>query len=100
MSVFNYFIGKWKTARDDGGSAEWVFKWGHDKNSVENKIVSKDGEGKVVLSNTGVLIWDEGNRRFVNVCVNLTGNRIDFLWDKISDNTWETWIRGACLCRR
>ena len=79
----------------DGEVAEWTFDWGHNKNSIENKIVVKNGEGEITLSNSGFIVWETGNRRFVNACVGASGNRVDYLWEKSGDKEWKTWLRGS-----
>jgi hypothetical protein len=94
LKPFEYFIGKWKSKGDDGDIVDWEFSWGHKKNSIENKIVSKGPDGEITIWNSGILIWDAGSRRFVNVCVNADGHRLDFLWEKKEEKKWQTWLRG------
>ena len=95
LKPFEYFIGKWKSEASDGEVDEWTFDWGHNKNSIENKVVAKNGKGEIAFSNSGFIVWDAGNRRFVNACVDASGNRVDFLWEKSGDNEWKTWHRGS-----
>ena len=94
LEPFEYFIGEWKAETSDGEVTDWTFGWGHEKNSIQNHIVTKNAEGDVTLSNSGFLIWDGGARRFVNACVGASGNRLDFLWEKSGDKEWKTWLRG------
>lgn len=95
LKAFEFFIGKWKAEESDGGVTKWEFDWGRNKNSIENNVVVKNGEGMVTLSHSGAIVWDGGNRRFVNALVSGGGNRIDFLWNKNGEKEWQTWRRGG-----
>ena len=95
LQPFTYFIGKWRAEESDGEVTDWTFDWGYKENSIENKIVVKNAEGEVTLSNSGFLVWDSDSSRFVNTCVNARGNRVDFWWLKSGDKKWKTWPRGG-----
>jgi hypothetical protein len=95
LKAFDYFIGKWKSKQSNGTDEVWVFKWGPNSNSIENRSVTKNADGAVVDGMSGIIVWDSGNRRIVNACVSAAGNRLDFPWQKKSEKTWQTWRRGG-----
>jgi len=95
LKSLEFFIGDWEAKNDQGGMTRWTFRWDLDKNVVENEIVSRGPDGKVLFSNKGTLGWDPEARRITNWCFDQAGRRQTFLWAVQDGKSWETWAPGS-----
>jgi hypothetical protein len=95
LEAMAYFIGSWKAESENGATTTWTFKWGRNKNFIENAIVAKNPEGKIKWTDDGMLCWDKNAHLIINRLISGAGEPENFYWRQENPEAWVTWRTGA-----